>query len=170
MNLHSNKQYQQIALSELLVDTVSISDQTSFQMKYGVFETDFGAMTIAAFEDKIAIADFAENPTEQKNISFERDDAYLQKLLNHPLHLLLIGTPFQIEVWQALLTVTEPLTYSALAAKINRPTATRAVASAVARNKISYFVPCHRVVPASGGTGNYHWGAEIKRKLLSQNL
>lgn len=170
MNTNQNKQYQQIALTELLVDTVSISEQKSFQMKYGVFETEFGPMLFAAFEGKIAIVEFSEAPEDRKGITFEQDNNYLQSLLKHPLQLLLIGTPFQIEVWKALLTLTEPVTYSALAAKINRPTATRAVASAVARNKITYFVPCHRVVPASGGTGNYHWGAEIKRLLLSKKL
>ncbi len=83
-----------------------------------------------------------------------------------PFHLL--GTPFQLDVWKALLHIPfgKTTTYGALAAEIGRPKAFRAVGSAVGDNPIFYAVPCHRVLPASGGIGNYYWGPEIKKALL----
>jgi AraC family transcriptional regulator of adaptative response/methylated-DNA-[protein]-cysteine methyltransferase len=80
----------------------------------------------------------------------------------------LLGTPFQLDVWNALLKVPFGITttYGALAAEIGRPKAFRAVGSAVGDNPIFFAVPCHRVLPASGGVGNYFWGPEIKKTLL----
>lgn len=85
-----------------------------------------------------------------------------------PQRILLAGTQFRIDVWRALLTIErgKTTTYSALATIAGHPTAVRAVATSVGRNPISVIVPCHRIVPASGGVGNYHSGAEIKRRLL----
>ncbi len=80
----------------------------------------------------------------------------------------LLGTPFQLDVWNALLNIPfgGTSTYGALAAEIGRPKAFRAVGSAVGDNPIFYAIPCHRVLPASGGIGNYYWGPEIKKALL----
>lgn len=82
--------------------------------------------------------------------------------------LVLKGTTFQLSVWQALLEIPTGAvsTYSEIAKKINRPKAWRAVGSAVGKNPISYLVPCHRVLPASGGYGQYLWGQELKKQLL----
>ena len=82
------------------------------------------------------------------------------------LHLR--GTPFQIEVWRALLTIPsgETMTYAGLAKKIGRPTAQRAVGTAVGRNPVAWFIPCHRVIPAAGGIGGYRWGMALKRAIL----
>ncbi len=83
--------------------------------------------------------------------------------------LALYGTPFQKRVWRALIEIPKGTTisYSQLAERICAPTATRAVASAVARNEISLLIPCHRVVRKGGAVGQYRWGAEIKRRLIS---
>lgn len=87
---------------------------------------------------------------------------------SRPERILLVGTRFRHDVWRALLDVPSgsTTTYSALATKANHTTAVRAVATSVGCNPISVVVPCHRIVPASGGIGNYHSGAEIKRTLL----
>jgi len=80
------------------------------------------------------------------------------------------GSPFQQSVWKELKNVHygERISYSELARRIKRPTATRAVASAVARNPFSIVVPCHRVVPSNGNdAGNYAWGKKRKEWLLS---
>ncbi len=79
-----------------------------------------------------------------------------------------IGSPLQIEVWEALLQIpaNQTMTYQELAERIGRPTAWRAVANAVARNDIAYFVPCHRVVRKNGDIGGYRWGEERKMMLL----
>lgn len=83
-------------------------------------------------------------------------------------HVAMSGTDFQLLVWQELTHIKrgERITYSELAARIGKPTATRAVASAVGANPISLIVPCHRVVRSDGSLGGYYWGMEIKRKIL----
>jgi len=84
------------------------------------------------------------------------------------LNFHLLGTPFQLDVWKALLNIPfgGTSTYGTLAAEIGKPKAFRAVGSAVGDNPIFYAIPCHRVLPASGGIGNYYWGPEIKKAIL----
>lgn len=79
------------------------------------------------------------------------------------------GSLFQMSVWSELLNIPlgSTVTYGDLAKRIDKPKAMRAVASAVARNPIALFIPCHRVVPASGGPGKYRWGADRKRAILA---
>lgn len=79
-------------------------------------------------------------------------------------------TPFHREVLEHLLTIPkgEVRTYGQVAAAVGRPRAHRAVGSAVARNPVSLLVPCHRVVPAAGGVGNYGSGPHRKKALLSR--
>ncbi len=84
------------------------------------------------------------------------------------LPMTLYGTPFQHRVWQELLNL-QPLehpTYGQIASRINNPKANRAVGSAVGANPITLIVPCHRILPQSGGVGNYGWGAPMKSYLL----
>jgi O-6-methylguanine DNA methyltransferase len=78
------------------------------------------------------------------------------------------GTGFQKQVWRALLEIPSgaKVSYGTIAAQIGRPKACRAVGSAVGANPIALLIPCHRVVPASGGTGNYRWGSDRKQALL----
>lgn len=80
------------------------------------------------------------------------------------------GTQFQKLVWNALREVPEgkTITYSDLASTIGMPKAVRAVASAVANNPISIVIPCHRVLPKSGGVGKYRWGSGMKSALLER--
>ncbi len=84
------------------------------------------------------------------------------------LRIVLIGTDFQIRVWEGLLKlpVGSATTYSNLAANIGKPEAPRAVGAAVGRNPISFVVPCHRVVGKSGDLTGYHWGITRKRAML----
>jgi len=86
-----------------------------------------------------------------------------------PAPLYLIGAPFQIKVWEALLSVPsgQVTTYSEIARSIGRPTAMRAVGTAVGRNPISWLIPCHRALAKSGKLGGYHWGLPVKRAMLA---
>ena len=83
--------------------------------------------------------------------------------------LYLIGAPFQIKVWEALLRIPtgHVTTYSEIARAIGHPTAIRAVGTAVGRNPISLIIPCHRALRKSGGLGGYHWGLPVKRAILA---
>lgn len=84
-----------------------------------------------------------------------------------PLHML--GTDFQHDVWRAITSILQgaTATYSKIASLSGHPTAIRAVATAIGHNPVSILVPCHRVVPADGTVGGYHWGQDIKRHLLA---
>lgn len=79
------------------------------------------------------------------------------------------GTPFVRDVLHALVRVPRGSrrTYAELAADAGRPRAVRAVASVMARNRVPLVLPCHRVVPSSGGTGRYGWGEAVKVALLA---
>ncbi|MDZ4136030.1 MAG: methylated-DNA--[protein]-cysteine S-methyltransferase [Paracoccaceae bacterium] len=83
--------------------------------------------------------------------------------------LHLIGAPFQIKVWEALLRVPSGnvTTYSQIAGAVGTPKAVRAVGTAVGRNPISWLIPCHRAMRKSGGLGGYHWGLPVKRAMLA---
>ena len=85
------------------------------------------------------------------------------------LALNIIGTPFQIKVWEALLKIPSGYvtTYSDIALHIGHPKAIRAVGTAVGRNPISWLIPCHRALRKSGMLGGYHWGTYIKRSMLA---
>jgi AraC family transcriptional regulator of adaptative response/methylated-DNA-[protein]-cysteine methyltransferase len=84
-----------------------------------------------------------------------------------PLHLM--GTPWQVQVWQALLAIPEGkfVTYGGIANALNNASASRAVGAAVGRNPISFLIPCHRVLGSTGALTGYHWGVTRKRAMLA---
>jgi AraC family transcriptional regulator of adaptative response/methylated-DNA-[protein]-cysteine methyltransferase len=85
-----------------------------------------------------------------------------------PLRVVLIGTDWEVRVWDALLQIPmgRLATYSGIAQKICTPAAARAVGAAVGKNPVSFVVPCHRVVGKSGDLTGYHWGITRKRAML----
>ncbi len=85
-----------------------------------------------------------------------------------PLRVVLIGTDFEVRVWEALLRIPlgRATTYSSIATHIGRPTASRAVGAAVGKNPVSFVVPCHRVLGRSGTLTGYHWGLTRKQAML----
>jgi AraC family transcriptional regulator of adaptative response/methylated-DNA-[protein]-cysteine methyltransferase len=85
-----------------------------------------------------------------------------------PLRVVLIGTDFEVRVWEKLLTIPmgKLATYSDIADKVCTPKAARAVGAAVGKNPICFVVPCHRVVGKNGDITGYHWGITRKRAML----
>lgn len=85
-----------------------------------------------------------------------------------PLQVVMIGTDFQVRVWRALLDIPmgRAKSYSAIAAGLGVPSASRAVGAAVGANPLSFVVPCHRAVGKSGALTGYHWGLTRKRAIL----
>ncbi len=85
-----------------------------------------------------------------------------------PLRVILIGTDFELRVWETLLKI--PMgrftTYSDIAAKVCTTKAARAVGAAVGKNPVSFVVPCHRVIGKNGDLTGYHWGLTRKRAIL----
>jgi AraC family transcriptional regulator, regulatory protein of adaptative response / methylated-DNA-[protein]-cysteine methyltransferase len=85
-----------------------------------------------------------------------------------PVRLVMIGTDFDVRVWETLLKIPmgRAVSYTDIARHIGSPSASRAVGSAVGRNPISFVVPCHRVLRGDGTLGGYHWGLTRKRALI----
>ena len=87
---------------------------------------------------------------------------------DQPVRVVMIGSQFEIKVWETLLKVPtgQAATYGAIANAVGRPSAARAVGRAVGRNPISFVVPCHRIVGSTGALTGYHWGVVRKRAIL----
>jgi len=108
-------------------------------------------------EDSQATAPYAERIFQPGKWSSEQ-----------PLRVVLIGTDFQVRVWESLLKIPfgKAVTYSDIANDIGNPKAMRAVGAAVGANPISFVVPCHRALGKSGALTGYHWGLTRKRAML----
>jgi AraC family transcriptional regulator of adaptative response/methylated-DNA-[protein]-cysteine methyltransferase len=112
-------------------------------------------------------ADFIHDPARTATLARRVFDR-AEWSAGRPLRIVLIGTDFEIRVWEALLAVPfgRATSYSAVAAEIGRPKAARAVGGAISRNPISFVVPCHRVIGKGGGLTGYLWGLTRKRAIL----
>ncbi|HEY0281589.1 MAG TPA: methylated-DNA--[protein]-cysteine S-methyltransferase [Rhizomicrobium sp.] len=112
-------------------------------------------------------AEYRENEERTAKIAARIFDPERQKESVLPLHL--IGTPWQIKVWEALLAIPSGklVTYRTIAEKVCTPRACRAVGAAVGRNPISLLIPCHRVLGSGGALTGYHWGLARKRAILA---
>ena len=124
----------------------------------------------AAMEDLFARwpgASFVEDPMMLRPWVLAAFGAGSNALEKAPLYL--IGAPFQIKVWEALLRIPSGhvTTYSEIASAIGSPRAVRAVGTAVGRNPVSWLIPCHRALRKSGALGGYHWGLPVKRAMLA---
>ena len=153
-------------------------------LRHGWFATPFGeALAMAsdrglcglAFADEIGrAAALADLRGRWPGAEHAEDTAFVAPLVHAafaggpaPLHL--IGAPFQIKVWEALLRVPSGhvTTYGAIAACVGAPSASRAVGTAVGRNPVGFLIPCHRAMRKAGGLGGYHWGLPVKRAMLA---
>ena len=157
-------------------------------MRWGRHASPFGSAVVVATERGLAGLAFDDDETGRDGFSdlarrwpgarMVRDDAATAPLAAQafrrapdpaePLRVVLIGTDFQLRVWEALLAVPRgrATTYGAIARAIGRPKAARAVGAAVGANPISFVVPCHRAMGASGALTGYHWGLTRKRAML----
>jgi AraC family transcriptional regulator of adaptative response/methylated-DNA-[protein]-cysteine methyltransferase len=120
------------------------------------------ADVLANMQGRWPAADFVEDEDAAKAMA----TSIFQKAgVAAPLPLCLIGTPFQIKVWRALLEIPggHLATYGDVARLTGQPKAARAVGAAIGRNPISWIIPCHRAILSNGYVRNYEWG--IPRKL-----
>lgn len=135
------------------------------------FAAEMGAET--AFQDLLTRwpkANFVEDPMFLRawvNAAFPQQTGHSNREAD--FKLFLIGAPFQIKVWEALLQIPSGhvTTYGEIARAIGSPRAVRAVGTAVGRNPISWLIPCHRALRKGGGLGGYHWGMPVKRAILA---
>ncbi|EAU42028.1 O6-methylguanine-DNA methyltransferase [Fulvimarina pelagi HTCC2506] len=158
---------------------------------YGYHPTPFGISIVVATERGLAGIGFSDDTTagrayaladmqrrwpkaafvENRDATRPLADRVFDPLnwrSDHPLRIVLIGTDFEVRVWEALTKIPfgQATTYSAIAGRIGAPKAARAVGAAVGRNPISFVVPCHRVVGKGGALTGYHWGITRKRAML----
>ena len=157
------------------------------RLRWSEAHTDLGELTIASTSRGLCGVSFSglDSISERwPGCSLERDTkglapmaAQLERLLrgeslHKPLAVVLHGTDLQVAVWRALIEIPSGAvtTYSGLAQHVGKPTAVRAVASAVGANHLACLIPCHRVIQSSGALGGYRWGMERKAALLAHEL
>ncbi|WP_417309038.1 methylated-DNA--[protein]-cysteine S-methyltransferase [Devosia sp.] len=160
------------------------------EMVWGVAPSPFGTAVLTTTEYGLSGIGFADGEISVQRAfedlrdrwpgaSYRRDDAAVAPIAarvfdparwdpDQPVRVVLIGTDFEVQVWQTLLRIPVggATTYQSVASHIGRPTAARAVGAAVGKNPISFVVPCHRVVGSSGALTGYHWGLPRKRAIL----
>jgi AraC family transcriptional regulator, regulatory protein of adaptative response / methylated-DNA-[protein]-cysteine methyltransferase len=158
-------------------------------IQFGFHPSPFGRALIMATERGLAGVAFADAGEEEATLSDMRrrwpKAAYVadevrtaalarrifepsQWKKDQPLRVVLIGTDWEVRVWEALLKI--PLgrvaTYSGIAERVCKPAAARAVGTAVGKNPMAFVVPCHRVIGKSGTLTGYHWGITRKQAML----
>jgi AraC family transcriptional regulator of adaptative response/methylated-DNA-[protein]-cysteine methyltransferase len=121
---------------------------------------------LADLRDRWPAADLVEDPTVAEDVVAR---VFHPEHDGEPLAVLVSGTNLQVQVWQALLRLPEgtAVSYGDLADAVGRPDAIRAVAGAVAANRLAVLVPCHRVLRSTGALSGYRWGPDRKRRLLA---
>ena len=126
-------------------------------------------------EEKKMLADMKSRwPKAAYNLAPDRTGKFAARIFNSArtrdeLRLHLLGTPWQIKVWEALLAIPQgkTSTYGAIAELAGNAKASRAAGAAVGRNPISWIIPCHRVLSSNGAMTGYHWGLDRKRAMLA---
>jgi AraC family transcriptional regulator of adaptative response/methylated-DNA-[protein]-cysteine methyltransferase len=158
-------------------------------IRYGFHPSPFGTALVMASERGLAGLAFADAGEEKSaladmrqrwpNASYVEDSPSTAALARRifdpkrwraeePLRVVLIGTDWEVRVWQTLLKIPmgRLTSYSTIAGKLCAPKAARAVGAAVGKNPISFVVPCHRVVGSGGALTGYHWGITRKHAML----
>ena len=157
-------------------------------LRWGVHDTPFGPALLVASERGLMRLDFLDGRGDAEALTearvdwplgrFEEDAeatgphaaaAFAAQGEHAPLRLFAKGSPFQIQVWRALLKVPRGATvaYGDLAAEVGRPGAARAIGRACGANRIGIVIPCHRVIRETGALGGYQWGIERKQAVLA---
>jgi len=161
------------------------------QIEIQYCKTKIGELILGSFDNKLCLldyryrtmrsavdnriknelnAEFAERNSETINIAKQQLDEYLKRERQEfDIPLLMVGTGFQKQVWNALMNVKygETASYLDLAKTINNEKAVRAVASANGANSIGIIIPCHRIIGSNGELVGYAGGLSVKKRLLS---
>ena len=158
-------------------------------MSYGFHPSPFGTALVMTTQRGLAGLAFADPGEEQAALADmkgrwpeanivedrARTTALARRIFDtglwradRPLRVVLIGTDFEVRVWETLLKIPmgRAMTYSDIARKVGATKAARAVGAAVGKNPLSFVVPCHRVLGKHGALTGYHWGLTRKRAML----
>lgn len=167
-----------------------VPTQTETTLRYGCHDTPLGTVFIALGQASLVSVQFLDEatapvadclgrlrdrwPDAQIKADTHATQPFCDRLYRPPasgdvpIPVQVGGTPFQQTVWRSLVAIPygHQVSYGALAQTLGQPQASRAVGSAVGKNPIAYFIPCHRVVRADGQLGGYRWGRDRKAALL----
>ena len=158
-------------------------------LRYGFHPSPFGTAIVMATSRGLAGLAFADPGEEQAALADMKgrwpNATYVEDYLStaplaqrifvpklwrsdQPLRVVLIGTDFEVRVWETLLKIPmgKAVSYSDIANKISAPKASRAVGTAVGKNPVSFVVPCHRALGKDGKLTGYHWGITRKQAML----
>ena len=169
-------------IAEVMVEVCG-DDREGELLTFGQVTEAWGPVTIVLAGESVVEWWFTDSDSAGPGLAkrwpkarWHRDDQKIRCLFkrlvlsDEPVRVpvLLKGTPFQLAVWKEMLSVGwgRRWSYRQLAHSIGKPSAVRAVASAVANNPISWIIPCHRIIYADGRVGRYRWGSELKNVLL----
>jgi len=184
-------------LHDLFVNTEAVSPGEyksrgdGVTIRYGIHPTPFGKCLIATTERGICRLGFVQTSegdaidnlvADWKQATMIEDYKSTAPLIkpifdlqyglrrDEPLRVHLRGTNFQLKVWEALLQIPigSVTTYEGIAERIGKPSATRAVGTAIGHNPIAVLIPCHRVIRKVGEFGNYRYGTLMKKALLAR--
>jgi AraC family transcriptional regulator of adaptative response/methylated-DNA-[protein]-cysteine methyltransferase len=160
------------------------------EMVWGIAQSPFGYAVLILTDWGLAGISFADELSgvpaaledlraRWPNAKLNRDDGKVAPVAarifdpkrwsaDRPVRIVLIGTDFEVKVWETLLEIPvgKAATYQAVADRIGRPSAARAVGAAIGKNPVSFVVPCHRVVGSGGALTGYRWGVPRKRAML----
>ncbi len=156
------------------------------RIQYEVADSPFGRMLIAETERglcKVVFLEKEDHAEEHLQLSFPNANlqasggpngqllkAYFSNWKQPKQHISidLQGTPFQVKVWKALLSIPPArlCTYKNVATMLGQPKASRAVGTAIGKNPIAYLIPCHRVIRQNGLLGGYRWGNHRKAAII----
>ena len=158
----------------------------NLHINYSFAESPFGNILVASTSRGICYMAFADNgqaalaklKSSFPNAGFKQMVDLIQQnalyIFTHDWHKLndiklhLKGTDFQLKVWDALLKIPmgQLSTYGSIAGRLNNPTASRAVGTAIGSNPVAFLIPCHRVIQSGGAVGGYMWGATRKTAII----
>lgn len=161
------------------------------EIRYGFHPTPFGEALLGVTDRGVCALRFVSPGGRDSSLNqfreewpeaafVHRDDetgAAIHRVFQDPrrderngVHLFLKGTNFQVQVWRALLAIPPGalVSYQDVASFIAKPNAVRASANAVARNPVSYIIPCHRVITKAGRAHRYRWGTARKKAMLGR--
>ena len=156
--------------------------EDSSRLRYSTFDSPVGPLLVAGDAERLHLISFpSERRTARPQAGWRREDSLFAEafrqlgayfagdLTRFDLPLRLAGTAFQNTVWTALRDIPfgETISYGELAARIGRPTASRAVGGANGANPLPIVVPCHRVIGSDSSLTGFGGGVEIKRFLLA---
>ncbi len=158
-NLEINYRFQTTRFGNTLLAS------TSLGICYlGFFDHEKDALS--ELKNRFPSGNFTEQVDEfqQNALLFFENDWSKQK----PIQVHLLGTDFQLNVWEMLLKIPlgATVSYGELATALQMPNGSRAVGTAIGKNPIAYLIPCHRVVQTSGALGGYMWGLDRKKEIL----